>query len=265
MKSITIITIVVVALLTFIIFGLTLLAYKSYLKMYKIEVSRGLHDDNIKKEYHNKKKCKGGLLGLICSYVVLFLLLGVFASGIVYRASGNNFNINNKTALVIRSGSMSDFYNEDIAKQYNNDKHLQFDIGDICIFEKISEDTPLIDGEVYGYKHKKVLITHRLVSFDATTNVCKFRGDNNSTFDGSVLRSNVLYHYLGKKIPVVGTFVLYAQSIFGIWSLLGLIGVTVSSEVVFSKLDTINKARAKELELGFYIEPKQSKKEEKEL
>ena len=259
MNSITIITIVVVALLTIIIFGLTWIAYRSYLKAYKIEVKHGEQDDKIKKEY--QKKSKGGLLGLISSYVVLSLLVGLFVSGIVYKASGNNFNINNQTALVIKSGSMSDFYNDAIAEEYNNDRHLQFDVGDICIFEQVSEDEPLIIGEVYGYKYKNIIITHRLVSFDDVSNLCKFRGDNNKTYDGSFNRENFIYHYVGTKIPGLGTFVLYAQSYFGIWSLVGIIGVTISSEVVYSKIDKINKDRA--IELGIYVEPKKKPKKTK--
>lgn len=60
MNSITIITIVVVALLTAIIFGLTWLAYSSCIKAYKLEVEHGKHDQAIFKEYHAKKKKKKG-------------------------------------------------------------------------------------------------------------------------------------------------------------------------------------------------------------
>ena len=252
MNSITIITIVVVALLTLIIFALTWLAYSSCIKSYKIEVNQGKHDDNILKEYQKKKKSKGGLLGLIGSYVVLSLLLGLFVTGIAYKASGNNFTINNQTALVIKSGSMSDFYNDEIAAQYNYDKSLQFSVGDICLFEKLSQDDTLVEGEVYGYKYKDIIITHRLVSIDS--DICKFRGDNNITFDGIVLRQNVIYHYIGTKIPGVGSFILYAQSYFGIWSLVGIIGIAVCSEVVYYKIDKINKERNKILHPGQFQE-----------
>ena len=247
MKTITIITIVVVALLTCIIFGLTWWAYASFLKIYGVEVKHGEHDERIKKEYVNKKKSKKGLIGIIGSYLILSLLLCLFAGGIVYRINGNNLTINNHTALVIKSGSMSDFYNDTIAQEYNYDTHLQFDVGDICIFEKVQDEDSLVIGEVYGYKHKDIIITHRLVSFNIDSQECKFRGDNNSTYDGTVYRSNVIYHYIGKKIPGLGAFVLYAQSYFGIWSLVGITGVAISSEIVYHKIDKINKHRLKVL------------------
>lgn len=247
MNSITIITLVVVAILTVIIFGLTWLAYSSCIKSYKLEVDLGKHDKELREEYHTKKKKKlGGLLGLIGSCVVLSALLGLFATGIVYKASGEHFKINNKTALVIKTGSMSDFYDEDIAIYYNYDKSLQFGVGDICIFEEISDDTTLVEGEVYGYKYKDVIITHRLDTIH--DNGYEFRGDNNPVSDYEatkhlVKRDEVIFKYTAKKIPVIGIFVLYAQSYFGIWSLVGIIGVVVISEITYYKLDKINKNR----------------------
>jgi len=247
MKSITIITIVVVALLTCIIFLLTWLAYSSYLKTYEVEVKHGEHDEKLKKEYVVKKKSRKGVIGIIGSYLVLTLLLGLFTSGIVYRVSGNNLCINNNTALVIKSGSMSKFYNDDIAQEYNYDTHLQFDVGDICIFEKVQDKDSLVIGEVYGYKHNDIIITHRLVSFNIDSQECRFRGDNNNAYDSVVYLPNVIYHYVGKKIPSLGVFVLYAQSYFGIWSLAGIMVIAISSEIVYHKIDKINKHRLKVL------------------
>ena len=163
MKTITIITIVVVSLLTIIIFGLTWLAYSACIKAYKFEVGLGKHDKEIQNEYRAKKKKRGGLIGLIASYVVLFALSGLFITGLIYKISGENFTINNQTVLVIKSGSMSDFYDEEIATQYSEDKHLQFDVGDICFFEKMSPEDELVEGEVYGYKSKNIIIAKYLI------------------------------------------------------------------------------------------------------
>ena len=246
MNSIAIITIVVVALLTVIIFGLTWLAFGACLKSYRLEVGLGKHDEEIRKEYQAKKKKKGGLLGLIGSYVVLSALLGLFVTGMVYKASGENFTINNQTALVIKTGSMSKFYDEEIALQYDNDISLQFDVGDICVFDKMSEDNELVEGEVYGYKYNDIIITHRLEKIHESG--YEFRGDANPVSDYAytthlVKRNEVVYHYTGKKIPGLGAFILYAQSYFGIWSVVGMIGIAISSEVVYHKIDQINKKR----------------------
>ena len=251
MKPITIIVIVVVALLTVIIFGLTWLAYNSCLKSYKLEVDHGQHDKEIFKEYHAKKKKKcGKVFGFIGSCTFLAALVSLFVMGIVYKANGENFTINNETVLVIKSGSMSDFYSKHLAEQYqeyNYDTSLQFDVGDICIYEKMSNEMELVEGEVYGYKYKQYVITHRLIKIREDS-MCEFRGDNNPTPDGVLVsRDSIIYHYTGKRIPAIGAFILYAQSYFGLWSLICIVGVAISSEVVYHKIDKINKERDRQL------------------
>lgn len=264
MTSITIITIVVVALLTAVIFGLSWLGYSSCLKAYKLEVNSGIHDKKIHEEYVSKKKDKKGLVGLISSYLVLTLLAGLFITGITYKINGENFTVNNQTALVIKSGSMSDFYDEKTAESLNNDKSLQFDVGDICIFE--TNIDKLVEGEVYGYKYKNIIITHRLMSFNEETGVCRFKGDNNSSSDGLVSADKVIYHYTGKKVKILGTFILYAQSYFGIWSIIGIVGVAIGSEIVYHKIEKINKEyalrRYPEITLNKVNKKKRGKKDE---
>ena len=93
---------------------------------------------------------------------------------------------------------------------------------------------------------KKNIITHRLVSING--DLYEFRGDNNPISDGlKVHKEDIVYHYTGHKIKGIGSFVLYAQSIFGIWSLLGIVGIATASEVVCYKIEKINKGRDKEL------------------
>ncbi len=247
MTSITIITIVVVAILTIVILGLTWLGYSSCIKAYQFEVKAGQHDKEIVKEY-DVKKSKKGLIGAIASYSVLTLLISLFITGIVYKARGENLIINNQTALVIKSGSMADFYNESTAESLNHDRSLQFDIGDICFFEDNFKE--LVVGEVYGYQHKDVIITHRLIDVDYESSLCTFKGDNNSVADSFIPINRVVYHYTGNKIVGVGVFILYAQSFFGLWSLMGITTVVIGSEVVYYKLGCINKSRLYQLKKG---------------
>ena len=242
MTSITIIIIVVIALLTAVIAGLTWLAYSSCIKAYKIEINSGKHDEEILKEYHSKKKNKSGLVGIICSYLALTTLAGLFIVGVVYKARGENLSINNQTALVIKTGSMSDYYNSKLADEHPEYKILQFDVGDICIFESNFDE--LKEGEVYGYKYKDIIVTHRLIKDHGTW--YEFKGDNNLDPDRYYVTSDeIIYHYTGQKIPGIGAFILYAQSYFGIWSIIGIIGIAVCSEIVYHKIEKINKERDK--------------------
>ena len=189
------------------------------------------------------------------------MLLTLFTTGIIYKARGENFVINNQTALVIKSGSMSDYYDEARANECSIYPQYHFDIGDICIFEKVAEETELETGEVYGYNCKGIIITHRLYRQEGEYYI--FRGDNNSDYDHILVpKDKIVYHYVGKKVPAIGAFILYAQSYFGIWSLLGIIGVAISSEIVYHQIDKINKERDKQLYL-FLQEPEKELKTKK--
>ena len=214
MTSITIITIVVVALLTVIIFGLAWLGWSSCIKSYKMEVDQGKHDNAILKDYHSKKKNKLELIGIICSYLTIVILAGLFITGAIYRARGENLAVGNKTALVIKTDSMSDYYNQELADKHPEYKISQFDVGDICIFE--TDFNELVEGEIYGYKFNDIIITHRLVDIHEG-NIYEFRGDNKPIPDPYYVKGeSIIYHYTGNKIPGIGAFILYAQSIFGI-------------------------------------------------
>ena len=257
MTSITIITIVVVALLTVIIFGLAWLGWSSCIKSYKMEVDQGKHDNAILKDYHSKKKNKLELIGIICSYLIIAILAGLFITGAVYRARGETLAVGNQAALVIKTGSMSDYYNQELAGEHPEYKISQFDVGDICIFE--TDFNELVEGEIYGYKFNDIIITHRLVEIHEG-NLYEFRGDNNPISDPYYVKGeSIIYHYTGNKIPGIGAFILYAQSIFGIWSLIGIIGVAVGSELVYYQIDKINKARDRLI----YISEEEEAKNEK--
>lgn len=236
---ITAIMIAVVVLLTGIIFGLAWVAYKFCLKAYKSEVVLGKHDIEIYSAYSiTKSKKILKVVESIILYIIIVILAILFTIGLVAKTKDNGFIIGNKTVMVIASGSMANFYNEEIAKEYNYDNSLQFDIGDICIFET---NFDLVEGEVYGYKYKDYIITHRLVSQTETS--CRFRGDANASYDARVNKDCVIYHYTGKKIPKIGLFILYAKSYFGIWSLIGIICIMVFSEIAEYKVNKIDKER----------------------
>ena len=222
-----------------------------------MEVDQGKHDNAILKDYHSKKKNKLELIGIICSYLIIAILAGLFITGAVYRARGETLAVVNQTALVIKTGSMSDYYNRELAGEHPEYKISQFDVGDICIFE--ADFNELVEGEIYGYKFNDIIITHRLVEIHEG-NLYEFRGDNNPISDPYYVKGeSIIYHYTGNKIPGIGAFILYAQSIFGIWSLIGIIGVAVGSELVYYQIDKINKARDRLI----YISEEEEAKNEK--
>ena len=250
-----IITIVVVAIMVLAIFGLAWLGYASTLKEYKVELDQGKYDIEICHERYKRKEKSH--IGRVISYMALALfilvLFGLFVTGIVFKSNGKNFAIDGKTVLVVKSGSMSGFCNDELAEEYKElgyAESLQFKIGDICLFEETNSDLKI--GEVYAYSYKGDLITHRLVGThevkDNNGNIVKtyyvFRGDNNTSQDQVLITEDkILYHYTGSKIPAIGNLILFAQSKIGMWSLITMFGIIMSSDYVIRKIQELNEER----------------------
>ena len=252
MSAFKIIVLIVLIILTFIIFTLTWLAFYSLIKSYRLETNLGKRDEEIKKEYFSKQKKKKtkAIIGWIFSGLTFATLTSLFITGIVYTANNETLMINNKTILVIKSNSMSEFYDDDYALKYGNNTSLHFDFADICKFEKVSLDEELIIGEVYGYKLNSDIIVHRLIAIHPSG--YEFRGDANpvSDFESSkrlVSKENIIYHYTGEKIQAIGAFILYSQSMFGMWSICGIVGVIVCTEIAYQMVIKINKKRIEEI------------------
>ena len=264
MGSITITSIVVVVVLAGAIFGLAWLGYSACLKKYKVELAQGKHDIELCEELNSKKQKKvtNKIISYVLTSILLLALLGLFIAGIVYRNNNNSFSVNGNTALVIKSGSMSGFYDDALTDDYEElgyDKNLQFSYGDICFFEKASDELKI--GEVYAYSYNNIIITHRLVDTqevkDSNGNIIKtyyiFRGDNNPSKDQTLVSADkILYHYTGHKIPVIGDLILFAQSYLGIWCIICVIGIIISSDIVLNKIQKLNNQRFKELGGAIY-------------
>ena len=259
MGSITITSIVVVAILAVAIFCLTWLGYSTCLKKYKMELEQGKHDIELCEELNNKKqkKVKNKIVSYVLTSIILLALLALFITGIIAKTKNNSFSVNGNTTLVIKSDSMSGFYDNTLADNYEElgyDQNLQFSYGDICFFEKPS--TELKIGEVYAYSYNNIIITHRLIDTkeikDSDGNIIKtyyiFRGDNNPSKDQTLVPADkILYHYTGKRIPFVGDLILFAQSYIGIWCIICVIGVVISSDIVLNKMQKLNNQRIIEL------------------
>lgn len=246
-------TIILVAILTALIFTLTIVAFSAVHKSEKREIELGNMDAEIKKDIEKEKKKSFKALNIIGSiiggFVALSLLLASITA-ITYKAQGEQFAINNQVSLVIVSDSMNGFYNEkyeiELLEQKEDAAKDQFQIGDLVTFEKIAEDEELIPFQVYGYKNSKgQIITHRYI--ETIDDKLVFRGDNTGGRDSYVDRSQVVLHYSDFKVPKVGMFILFSQSGFGLYAFISVICVYVLAEVYGSKYDKLIKNRIKYL------------------
>lgn len=245
----TTITLVVVAILTCLIFGLAVAAYISIIKSEKTLIRNGEKDEELLNEdiASQKKSSKvWNILSIVFSTIIMVGVLTMAGIGISYKASGQQFLINNQTKLVIVSDSMDGFYSEEYKLTLPEDaKKQQFAIGALLTFNKVSEDETLDVYKVYGYQLPNgKIITHRLIGF-SETGLLIFRGDNTAGRDNYVKRDQVILRYTDKKVDNIGLFILFSQSGFGLYSLISVAGVYIISEVFLAKYKKMTQERLK--------------------
>ncbi len=248
----TTVTIVVVAILTCLIFALAIISFSSFIRSERKMIAAGGKDEEIVKEEIKDKKKSSKILNILSIAFSLVLMAGVATMagvGIAFNASGEQFSVKSKTQLVIASNSMDGFWSEEYKITLPETAYKQqFAIGAICTFEKVSEDEPLELYQVYGYKlDNGKIITHRLIGY-SPSGLLTFRGDNTGGRDNYVKREQVILRYTEEKINNIGLFVLFAQSGFGIYSLVSVIGVFVISEIFMIKYKKMVKTRLNEME-----------------
>lgn len=257
-------TIILVAILTALIFILTIVAFSSICKSEKREIELGNRDAEIKKDIEKEKKKSSkafNIIGSIFGGLIALSLLAASVTAITYKAQGEQFAINNQVSLVIVSDSMNGFYNDvwktKVLTEKEDAEKDQFKIGDLLTFEKVTEEEELTQFDVYGYKNSKgQIITHRYI--ETIDDKLVFRGDNTGGRDSYVDRSQVVLHYTDHKIPQVGMFVLFSQSGFGLYAFISVIGIYVLAEVYGYKYDKLIKNRLAQ------INQKQAQEEPKE-
>lgn len=247
-------TIILVAILTALIFTLTIVAFSSAVKTEKREIELGNRDEEIKEDIEREKKKSSKVLnwiGTIVGGLIAVTLLAASVSAVIYKAQGEQFSINNKVSLVIVTDSMDGFYDDEYKTElltYKEDAAKdQFKAGDLLTFNKLDESEELRLYDVYGYKLSSgKIITHRLVEIKEDGRLV-FRGDNAGGVDSYVNRSQVVLHYNDSKITYVGFFVLFSQSGFGLYSFISVIIVYVIAEIFVYKYEQLVKQRIEQL------------------
>lgn len=245
------VTIAVVAVLTCLIFLLAILSFKSFLQSESQSLALGEKDKELLKEEEESKRKSSKVVNVLSWCLSGLLVLGMASMAgvaIGYRAQGKQFSIKDKTGLVIATDSMDGLYSEEYRLELpENAEERQFSIGDILIFEKVSEEDELALYEVYGYKMPSgKIITHRLIGFTDSGRLV-FRGDNAAGRDNLVKREQVVLRYDGHRIKRLGFFVLFSQSGFGLYSLISVIGVYVMSDAFVHKYNKMRKSRLEAL------------------
>lgn len=281
MNNLTVLTIVVLVIITILIFGVVIFALFVTVKAEQKLIENGIKDQELVKEFESKNKKKKSVLDWVgkgISWALSLALLSFAIVALVYKANGEMFSINNKVSLVIASGSMSECYSDDDVdyKEYlinyagleeSYIKKTEFQVGDIAKFKKIGEEDELTLYQVYAYKNAKgELITHRYVGIkdDYSDGITRyiFRGDANSINDSGVKREQILYEYNMSKTLAVGSFILFLESGFGMYTVIAAIGIVVVSDIFLFRYEKLVNNRLHQLLGEEAFEDKKKKKQQ---
>lgn len=207
--------------------------YRSYVKASLKELATGKRDIELMDEYIyssqptvKRRRSVWKTVKGVCFYALLLLLIPLFILSLWNRINGNVMMTGDRALMVVASGSMS---RRNSANEYLDTMELnnQFDTYDMIVLERVEADEELSLYDVIAFVDdtgKNVI--HRIIAIrnqDGTV-YYETRGDSNNQSDRySPTLTDVIGRYNDTKIPVVGAFIMFFQSLGGIVTLLSLV------------------------------------------
>lgn len=226
-------TIIPIGIMILIALGISLL-YFMYVKMYIKDINDGKTDielidefihDNLSHVKRRKKIIK--TINTFAFYGFLIVMAPIFIFSIGNKLTGSISNFGDIGLLAVSSGSMS-FKNP--VNEYLVERNLnnQFNTYDIIAVETIKNEEELnVDDVIVFLDDTGKLTIHRIVKIDKDEfGVYHYttRGDSNNTNDSFISTfKDIKGKYTDTRIPFIGAFVLFFQSLMGIITIVILI------------------------------------------
>lgn len=255
MTSTDIISTVVTFIGVFSFATLFTILYKSYASSQIAEIKSGKRDIEIideviyDRQSHVQQRRKViGLIRTIAFYLVIIIIVPIFAFSLVNKVMGNVMMIGNKAVMVIPTDSMS-YKNEANSYLFNRNLNNQIQPYDIIVLEKVSKsDIKMYD--VIAYKNDKgVNIVHRII--DINGDKYTTRGDiydSSKTDLYKPVYEDVVGRYTGKRIPGVGIFIMFLQSYAGIITVVSLVYCLLMIDRTAERINKVQQERIDKLE-----------------
>ena len=268
MTSVEIISLVVTAMGVCSFSAIFTILYRNYTAASIKEVATGKTDIDLIDEYiYNSQKnieSRREIIGKVKSiafYTLLALLVPVFIFAMISKFNNSVVMFGGKSLMVVASGSMSE---RNQANTYLDSEGLynQFDTYDIIILKQVKSDREINKYDVIAFVNDKgTNVIHRIKGFNGDKYVT--RGDSNNADDKyNPSFDDVIGVYTGRKIPLVGIFVLFFQSPSGIVTIGALIFCLVMMDKQNKRIKDMQAERLTKLKeaIGF-DEKKTSTKE----
>jgi signal peptidase len=243
------------------------LLYRSYSTSSIRELKTGKRDIELMDEYIydsnpsvQMRQRVWGIVKNVCFYGILALLIPVFALSMINKFQGNVTMVGSHSLMVVASGSMSE---KNSANDYLEENGLdnQFNTYDLIVLEQVNEsDLKLYDVIAFVDDTGRNVI-HRIVGFGADGSFIT-RGDANNTDDlFHPTFENVIGRYADKRVPALGSLVMFLQSVGGVVTLLSLVYCILMLERFNSKMRKEEEARLQQLCSAIELDLEQSEDE----
>ncbi len=251
MSSIEILSLIVtIVALVSLSFVFTFL-FRNYFRGIIEAVDSGEEDVELLIEESNRRKEKSlprkilHYTGKGLSYLLLLVLVGVFAYSLASRFMGTAMNFGGNIPLVIVSGSMSEKHPSN-PYLFANGLDDQFNTYDIIVVTPYREVDEVELYDVLAYQGSDgSIVVHRVVDIVDTSDGKMFitQGDANDKTDQNVFYGDylpfqqVVGHYDGFRIPAAGAFVLFLQSGAGVICIVSIVYCFLIFEYYRRKMD----------------------------
>ena len=200
-------------------------------------IDEAIYDNlsNVKKRREIIKTIKS-----IGFYGLMIIIIPFFVLSLVNKFSGNVTMIGNKGIIVVATGSMSQ---KNEANDYiiTNNLDNQFDAYSVIVIEKLEYEGQLKLYDVISYINDEgINVIHRIIGYefggDGRVRYVTRGDSNNASDEYRPIFEDIQGRYTGKKIPVLGMFVIFMQSSIGMITMLALIYCLIMIDRITSKI-----------------------------
>ena len=241
----------------FVFFGLTALFGVIIALLCKLNfrlIRMGAEDETIKKEYNTAllKGNKTRPAEKIISILIGIVLLIVFVFSLYVNLQRNIYFENVPRFKVVSSNSMAK-KNKENAYLYQHGLDNQFSRFDMLLLYRVPAEDELKLYDIVVYEIDGISVIHRIVWIEEPNDshpdgrLFTLQGDAMERPDRETVEySQIKGIYRGEKIPVVGSFVFFLQSLPG-WLCMALVLFAVIAMPILEK--KLNEEKLKRLEL----------------
>ncbi len=243
---------IIALLVTFIgvlcIASIITILYHSYITSVIKEIRIGRQDADLlvdlikegnEKLQKRKKMIAFSKNAIFC--VFLAIIVPIFVMAFVSKMNNDVLMLGDNSIIVVASGSMSEAHENNTFIKENPQFKNRLQTYDIIGLKKVHKQSDVRVGDIIAYTNdKKITIIHRVIQIIIEDEVVKFKtqGDANDKIDEyRPVFEDIVGEYNGKRVPMLGMFVLFFQSPSGLVTAIAAIYCLIMMDALSNKMN----------------------------